>query len=135
MIERPHYTANPDDSRPAILIADEDMITLTLLAEYVDEEIYQVLLTQNATEIVDIARDVSPAAIIFDIMMPKMNGYEILHQLQELPETSNIPVIICSITDRGATAMQEGATAYIKKPVTRKQLRETIETVVHIKSR
>lgn len=134
MVKRPRYTANPDDDRPAILLADEDMTTLTLLMDYIDNDVYQVLPTQNATEIVDIARDVRPAAIIVDIMMPKINGFDILHQLQELSETKQIPVIICSITDRKEAALQEGAAAYIKKPVTRKQLRETIASVVQIKS-
>ena len=57
-----------------------------------------------------------------------------MYQLQELSETKQIPVIICSITDRKEAALQEGAAAYIKKPVTRKQLRETIASVVQIKS-
>lgn len=135
MVERPRYTANQDDPRPAILLADEDMMTLSLLAEYVDPELYQVLFTQNATEIVDIARDVRPAAIVVDIMMPKINGFDILQRLKELPETEQIPVIICSIIDRQEAAMKEGAAAYIKKPVSRNQLRQTIESVVQIKSR
>jgi PAS domain S-box-containing protein len=134
MVERPHYIANPDDIRPVILLADEDMMTLSLLAEYVDNEFYQVMLTQNAIEIVDIARDVRPAAILVDIMMPKINGFDILHHLQETPETQAIPVIICSIIDREKAALKEGAAAYIKKPITRKQLRETLANVLQTTS-
>jgi CheY-like chemotaxis protein len=77
------------------------------------------------------ARRLAPhlTAITLDIVMPEMDGWQVLHALQEDPEVRNIPVILCSITDSLDEGLREGATAYLKKPVTRDEVLEVLESV------
>jgi len=118
-----------------ILLVDDDKDILDLLKYNLEREGYEVASEKNSLHAVEKAYEFHPDLIILDIMMPKITGFDILQRLQEKPETQQIPVIICSIIDREEAALEAGAAAYIKKPVTREKLRQTIESVVQIKSR
>jgi CheY-like chemotaxis protein len=60
-----------------------------------------------------------PDAIILDVMMPEMDGWEFLQRLRARPETALIPVVICSIFNDPELAYSLGASLYLPKPVSR----------------
>ena len=130
----PRYSIDPQDTRPLIILADDDEMTLRLLADYVDPEQYQTVGTRDAYELFEMARELHPAAIIADMMMPKMEGFELLHRLKENVRSQGIPVILLSIVERAEAAMQEGAAAYLKKPVSRQQLMATLDAILQKQS-
>jgi PAS domain S-box-containing protein len=132
--QEPRYSIDPQDQRPLIIIADEDAMTLRLLTEYINSEHYQVVSTRDANELFEMASQLRPAAIVADVMMPKMQGFELLHRLRENPRSQHVPVILISIVDRSEVAMREGAAAYIKKPVSRQSLMATLDAVLQKES-
>jgi CheY-like chemotaxis protein len=132
--QEPRYSIDPQDSRPLIVIADEDAMTLRLLSEYIDPEHYQVISTRDANELFEMASQLRPAAIIADVMLPKLEGFELLHRLRDDPRSQQIPVILVSIVDRSEAAMREGAAAYLKKPISRQNLMATLDAVLQKES-
>ncbi|MCS7062316.1 MAG: response regulator, partial [Anaerolineae bacterium] len=66
-----------------------------------------------------IAEETTPAAIILDVMMPEVDGWQILQELRRRPLTARTPIIICSVFNNPALALSLGATRYLLKPVRR----------------
>ena len=78
-----------------------------------------LLTTDSGATALRIAQERHPNLILLDIMMPEMDGYEVLQHLKSNPETNNIPVIIMSaLSDMQSIVKgsQLGATEYVTKP-------------------
>jgi signal transduction histidine kinase/putative methionine-R-sulfoxide reductase with GAF domain len=132
--QEPRYSIDPQDTRPLVIIADEDDMTLRLLTEYIDSDHYQVVSTRDANELFDMASELRPAAIVADAMLPRLEGFEILHRLKQNPRSEAIPVILVSIVERSEAALREGAAAYLKKPVSRQLLMATLGAILQKQS-
>ena len=65
--------------------------------------------------------------IILDIMLPGVDGWQILQKCKTHPETADIPVLICSVLDMQDVALSLGADAYIKKPPSREEFLSTLQ--------
>lgn len=129
-LQSPKYSVSPDDSRPVVLLLDEDDISSQLMSEYLNPEMYNVITTHEITEIFKIAEDIMPDVIITDLIFANMQGLEIIHQLKEHPDTGDIPIIVCSILDREAESLDMGAVGFIKKPVTRNALLALLQEIL-----
>jgi CheY-like chemotaxis protein len=68
------------------------------------------------------AKRLDPYAITLDVMMPQKDGWDVIRELKEDPETSDIPVIICSIISEKERGMSLGATDYLVKPIMEEDL-------------
>ena len=77
-----------------ILLAEDDIILAELYTERLKKEGFTVVHASNGEDALQYVKDYSPALIILDIMMPKMNGLDVLKNLKESPDTKMIPVII-----------------------------------------
>jgi DNA-binding response OmpR family regulator len=77
-----------------ILLAEDDVILSELYTERLRQEGFTVVHANNGEEALQFVHDYNPSLIILDIMMPKMNGLDVLKNLKESPATKNIPVII-----------------------------------------
>jgi CheY-like chemotaxis protein len=75
-------------------------------------------------------RDILPDIIICDIMMPGLNGWDVLEQLRQDSATSEIPVIMVSILDQKTQAVGLGAAGYLVKPIDRESLIAQIHRVL-----
>ena len=64
----------------------------------------------------------NPVAVVLDILLPLVNGWDVLAALKRDPETTAIPVIVVSIVDERAKGLSLGATDYLVKPVSRDHL-------------
>lgn len=101
-----------------VLIADDDAINRQVLAELLKPE-YTVLLAKNGEQALERAARHVPDLILLDVMMPDMDGYDVLRRLRAQPETAQIAVIFVSGLDRPedeATGLTLGAADYIAKP-------------------
>jgi diguanylate cyclase (GGDEF)-like protein len=101
-----------------ILIVDDSMLSLRILADILKEE-YDVIASKEGHEALKMAKEYSPTIILLDIVMPVMDGFEVLAELKNMPETNNIPVIfITSLNDpeNEEKGLILGATDYIYKP-------------------
>jgi len=129
-MQSPKYALAADDERPVIILADEDAMTLQLVSEYLDPDEYHVLKTRSAEEIFKIAEEIKPDVILTDLMMPDIEGMDILHRLNENSFTQGVPVIISSILDRKTESEKLGAKAFIKKPVSRNELLSLLKKIL-----
>jgi DNA-binding response OmpR family regulator len=77
-----------------ILLAEDDIILSELYTERLKQEGFNVIHANNGEEALQFVKEYNPSLIILDIMMPKMNGLDVLKNLKESPETASIPVII-----------------------------------------
>jgi DNA-binding response OmpR family regulator len=77
-----------------ILLAEDDIILAELYTERLKQEGFNVVHASNGEDALKFVAEYHPSLIILDIMMPKMNGLDVLKSLKENPETKNTPVII-----------------------------------------
>ena len=65
------------------------------------------------------AQEISPEIIVLDVMMPDMDGWEVLGQLRHHPVTSHIPIIVCTVLPEEELAHSLGASDFVRKPLPR----------------
>jgi CheY-like chemotaxis protein len=110
-----------------VLVVDDDPNALDLLARTLQEAGVKVVTASEGPEALKLARTLLPAAITLDVMMPGMDGWEVLRELKADPATQDIPVIMVTMTDDRALGYALGATEFLTKPVQRTQLMQLLE--------
>jgi len=116
--------AKPSEDKPrkTVLVAEDNLLAAQLLAIYLIEAGYSVVVARNGEEAVKKAQEIKPFAITLDVMLPKKDGWQVLQELKNIAETENIPVIIVSIVDEHDIAVSLGAVGYLIKPIDKRQL-------------
>ncbi|MCL5995864.1 MAG: response regulator [Chloroflexi bacterium] len=113
-----------------VLVIDDEIAAVELFQSYVIGLDYQVIGETNAEEAITRALEVEPDAIVLDVMMPAMDGWELLQRLHHTPQVRDVPVIVCSVLDEADLASALGAAAFLKKPILRSQLVKTLNQVI-----
>lgn len=101
-----------------ILLAEDDVILAELYADRLKQEGFTVVHANNGEDALHMVTETPPALIILDIMMPKMNGLDVLKTLKDNPATKDIPVIIVTALVQEIekiNKMMNPADAYIVK--------------------
>ncbi|CAN1212832.1 histidine kinase [Tumidithrix helvetica PCC 7403] len=111
---------------PSILVIDDDLVVHQLLERALGKMGLFVYSAYEGKEGVRLAREIKPSAIILDMMMPSMNGWEVLTALKADPETSNIPIVMLTIMDDRDCGYTLGVTDYLIKPINRDRLISTV---------
>ncbi|NDJ62016.1 MAG: response regulator, partial [Chloroflexi bacterium] len=115
---------------PLVLIVDDEPTALQLMRDYLDENIYQVVGTHSADQALDLARHLQPDLIITDVLMPGINGWDLLRTLKRDTTTAQIPVIVSTVLDQASQGRDLGAVGYLRKPVERDTLLREVETAL-----
>ncbi len=110
-----------------VLVIDDDAQARGLLRIHLENNDWQVITASGGETGLQLARELQPAAITLDVMMPKMDGWTVLQLLKADPELATIPVIMCTIVDEKKRSFALGATDYLIKPVQRELLLETLQ--------
>ena len=103
-----------------ILVVDDDRKARSLLRAWLKAEGYAVAEASTGDEGIKQAKELLPAAIILDILMPGKDGWQVLQELKSMPETRDIPVVIASIVGEKELGFSLGAVDYFVKPVEKK---------------
>ncbi len=101
-----------------ILLAEDDIILAELYTERLKQECFTVVHAGNGEDALQFVKEYHPALIILDVMMPKMNGLDVLKNLKENEDTKNIPVIVVTALVQEIekiSKMMTQADAYIVK--------------------
>jgi signal transduction histidine kinase/DNA-binding response OmpR family regulator len=114
--------AELDSSRPLILVVEDDPASAELLARQVERAGFRTQNARNGTQAMAMAKAQRPVAITLDIMLPDIDGWEVLTRLKRDESTSDIPVIVVSVVDDPALGTALGALDYFVKPVEAKAL-------------
>lgn len=117
-----------------VLIVEDVPDILRLLEETLKFKGYTAVTAYNGQEALEIIHRQRPALVITDIMMPKLDGFGLVHRLRINPETRDIPVIFLTATyvalEDKAFALNIGATRFIEKPVNFERFLETIRELL-----
>ena len=117
-----------------ILIVEDVPDILRLLEETLKFKGYRAVTAYNGQEALDIVKRERPMLVITDIMMPKLDGFGLVHRLRINPETREIPVIFLTATyvalEDKAFALNIGATRFIEKPVNFEKFLKTIQDLL-----
>jgi CheY-like chemotaxis protein len=117
----------PGKDQPVILVVDDQEPTLRMYQRYLGRTHYKVVGVADPTQVLALAARLQPALILLDVMMPRVDGWEILQTLRQDVQTCRIPVIVCSAWEAGEMAKSLGAAAFLKKPIMQKGLLEALE--------
>ena len=104
------------------LIIDDETTSREILRQILVREGFEVVTAESGQQGIEIARDIRPAVITLDVLMPDLDGWSTLQQLKHDPELQDIPVIMVTIVDEENQAYALGAAAYLTKPVNREHL-------------
>ena len=116
-----------------VLVVDDDPVIQKLLKVNFEMEGYEVLSAADGAEGLDQAASGRPDVIILDVMMPKMNGLEVLAALKADTGTENIPVILLSAKAQAGdvqAGLDRGANAYVTKPFDPLDLLERVGALI-----
>jgi signal transduction histidine kinase/CheY-like chemotaxis protein len=108
--------------RGTVLVIDDDPTARDLMATYLTDEGFAVEAAAGGVHGLRRARELRPAAIILDILMPDIDGWTILAALKREPELADIPVVIVTIVDEQRRGIALGAAGYLTKPIDRERL-------------
>jgi len=108
--------------RPLVLVIDDDAAARDLMERYLKKDGFAVQTCASGREGLALARRLSPIAITLDVLMPGMDGWDVLKTLKADPQLADIPVIMNSMVDDRSTGYVLGATEYLTKPIDRDQL-------------
>ena len=114
---------------PVILVIDDDVTVLELTERYLVREGFAVVTAQGGIEGLKRARELRPAAITLDVMMPDLDGWTVLAAIKGDPILADIPVVLMSIVDEKNRGYSLGATDYLIKPVNREKLIHAIRKI------
>jgi CheY-like chemotaxis protein len=120
------YLTLPQPGQGVALIVDDQETALRMFERYLSQTNFKVVGIKDAGQVIPLARQLKPQVITLDVMMPTLDGWEILQTLQSDPETQDIPIIVCSVWDEPELAFSLGAAEFLKKPVTQKQLLDAL---------
>jgi DNA-binding response OmpR family regulator len=116
-------------TRPVVLVAEDDASVRMMIEFVLRDEGFDVLLAEDGEIAVDIAMTRSPDAILLDLMMPKLDGRQVLARLRASESTADIPVFVLSGMTRN-TAMELDGAHFVGKPFSPDQLVGAIRDVI-----
>lgn len=115
-----------------ILVVEDSLSELKLISYFLRDRGYNVIKATSAKEALEIVLEEKPDAIITDVIMPGMSGFELCRFLNINPTNQKVPIIICSSKNQAIHhlwARKQGADAYITKPYNSEQLLSIIQSV------
>lgn len=107
-------------SKPYILVVDDNKITTKLLKRYLESNDYDCDVAHDGLECLAKVEEKIPDAIVLDVMMPNMDGYETVKNLREKSHTKDIPVVIVTALNDVSNQLKSinaGANDFLSKPV------------------
>jgi adenylate cyclase len=113
-------------SSNTILVIDDEATTREVMQRFLSREGFDVIAVASGQEGLERARELRPAVITLDVMMPGLNGWEVLQQLKADPELAGIPVVMLTILDEKKKGLSLGAAEYATKPIDRGALRRIL---------
>lgn len=112
-----------------VLAIDDNADSLHLLQRFMEGARYRLIAEPDPMRAIALACESAPQAIILDVMLPGMDGWELLGRLRQHPATAGIPVIVSTILPHEQLALTLGAAAFLRKPVSQAALLATLDAL------
>ncbi|MGK7876837.1 MAG: response regulator transcription factor [Xenococcaceae cyanobacterium] len=113
-----------------VLVVEDSVAQRQMILDLLKDSGLKVEEARDGIEALEQIQKFSPDLVVLDIVMPRMNGYEVCRRLKADPKTKNVPVVMCSSKGEEFDrywGMKQGADAYIAKPF------QTIELIGTVK--
>jgi chemotaxis family two-component system response regulator PixH len=118
---------------PTVLIVEDVQTDREIYSNCLKDTDWQVLTVETGEEALERLKVNTPDAIVLDVVLPGLSGFEICRNIKNNAHTKNIPVVICSTkkTDMDRFwGLKQGADFYLAKPVNRQELISTLQKLV-----
>ena len=119
-------TIPPGVGAPTALVVEDDFKSAELIRVQLEAEGFKVLLATSAEAAIVLALEQPLSLITLDIMLPKMDGWEFLSRIKQVPALARIPVVIISIVADQGKGLALGAAAIMQKPISRQELYDSL---------
>jgi twitching motility two-component system response regulator PilH len=116
-----------------ILVVDDSPTMLHIISQMLAEGNHNMLSAMDGEQAVRLASEQRPDLILLDVILPKLNGYQVCRQLRSLPETAHIPVVMITRKARDEDrewGVEQGADAYVTKPFVAQDLLNAIQKFI-----
>ncbi len=116
-----------------ILVVDDSPTALRMMTRPFLNSGYEVLTATNGEEALKKTETENPDLIVMDVIMPKLNGFQVCRKIKSDPNLSNIPIILLSNKDKKSDifwGLKQGASSYMTKPFLEEQLLSTAEELL-----
>ncbi|MDR0522755.1 MAG: response regulator [Planctomycetaceae bacterium] len=120
-----------------ILIADDNVPNVELLEAYLSHLNYEMESAQDGAETLEKVQSFAPDLILLDIMMPKLNGFEVCAKLKSDPQTKGMMILmVTALSEIGDVerAVNAGCDDYLSKPVNKYELIKRVENLLKLRS-
>ena len=113
-----------------IMIVGMDSHFAYLLQRFVRKSAHRVISVNLGDDVVSLAKDENPVAIVLEVDMPETVGWQTLRTLKSDPQAGRIPVILCSWQDESARGLAEGADVYLRMPFLYEEFGTALATIL-----
>jgi twitching motility two-component system response regulator PilH len=116
-----------------ILVVEDSITQREIMIDLLKGSGLYVTIATNGVEALEHVQGNRPDLVVLDIVMPRMNGYEVCRRLKADPKTQNVPVVMCSSKGEEFDrywGMKQGADAYISKPFQPMELVGTVKQLL-----
>lgn len=121
-IQESDKKSTPAKKVPVILVIDDDPMVHAQMKRCFEKEDFSIVTASSGEEGLALARELHPALITLDVLMPGMDGWTVLATLKADPELENIPVFVISMVDDESKGYSLGASEYLTKPIDRTRI-------------
>ena len=125
--------AAPEREQPLVLAADDDPDILELVTFRLERSGYTVIQAHDGEEALQLALERKPDLAVLDVMMPKLDGFELTRRLRAEDATSRMPIILLTAKSQDVDVQQgfeAGADDYIRKPFSPDELRARVQAIL-----
>ncbi|MBW4605251.1 MAG: response regulator [Calothrix sp. FI2-JRJ7] len=112
-----------------LLIIEDDITFARILYDMAQQQGFKSVIAQNGNSGITQARQIKPSAILLDIDLPGIDGWMVLDRLKHDVNTRHIPVHVMTVEDGKQRSLQQGAMAYLQKPVTREEISDALNRI------
>ncbi|MCB0208577.1 MAG: response regulator, partial [Anaerolineae bacterium] len=105
-----------------VLVVDDNPDLLGLVQRYLSNTRYEFHGTSDPQAALPLAEELAPEIILLDVMLPGLDGWELVGRLREHPQTQRSAIIVCTVLPQDKLALTLGATDFIRKPIRRNAL-------------
>jgi two-component system sensor histidine kinase/response regulator len=119
-----------------VMVVDDDAATRELLRDLLESMGHQVVEAGNGAEAIRMAVEAPPDAVLLDVMMPGMDGFEVCRKLQQEPRTATVPILlVTALSARGERlhGIEAGANDFLSKPIDRQDVLLRVRNAVRLK--
>lgn len=121
----------PTVDKVIVLVIDDNADLVHFYRRYTTGTRYQIVHLEEGQHALDTIKDIQPDIIVLDVMLPDIDGWELLTDLRGQPAAQMIPIIVCSVVRRAELALSLGASLYLPKPVRRRQFIQALDQILN----